>query len=370
MNIKIHDERLISVAPPGIKDWGPWQFPTLYKNNDILYLEFHQANDSAKDYGKEKKKYISYDLGKTFKETKEIGGIETDDSTIIVPYTKRPFKVDEITLPDYIHQTKNYGLDYYMYPYDLVDNKYKKWFMNVKKDNHWNIENIKVDANGLLMTNTQGVFPSPFFWQLTKAPDGSIFAPMYKIMHNNLVANKYCSAIYFKSTDNGKTFKIFSTIDYNPPYDKDSLSELRYGFTEPNICFVTNKKAYTLLRTTDGNGIGPIYISWSNDGGKTWDLPKYFDDKGVWPQSIMLNNNCSIAAYGRTGLHIKIYSDNNWSKRYDIVIPAKYQQDTCSYCAIQPISDNKALIVYSRFNYSYNSSLRKVIMCREIEVEV
>lgn len=371
MKINVLKERLISMAPPEIYDWGPWQFPMLYKVNDILYLEFHQAEDSAKDYGKEKKKYQSFDLGKAWFETNEYGGYQLQNGSVIVPHVCKPFKVDDISLGNPLKTVVNYGISVDLYPIEQVSEDYRKWYFKIFDHGKWTVHQADVSVPGYLMTSIQGVFPQPFLWQMATDSEGNLYSPAYKMMHDQFKTTGYCHAIYLKSTDNGKSFNLISQIPYCPPYEQDDLSLKRYGFTEPNLCFIDKDTAYTLLRTTDGAGIGPLYIAWSHDGANTWSSPEYFDDLGVWPQSVLLENGVSIAGYGRPGLYIRTYHNNAWSDRIEIVTPTEYQQDTCSYCAIQPISENSALIVYSRFNYPDESGRkRKVMMCREIEIEV
>ena len=72
--------------------------------------------------------------------------------------------------------------------------------------------------------------------------------------------------------------------------EKDSGADKRYGFTEPDMCFFDENKAFALHRTTDGTGVGPMYITWTTDGGHNWTKPEYFDERGVWPQTLKLDN--------------------------------------------------------------------------------
>ncbi|MCK5811853.1 MAG: exo-alpha-sialidase [Clostridiales bacterium] len=369
MKISFGEERLISKAPLGITGWRPWQFPTLFKDNNTLYLEFHIESDSASSYGKAKSTYISYNLGKTWSKTNIKGGISLIDGTKIRPHANPPFKASEVILPDPICEQTLYGNKLLAYPMEKIPNKFKKWFVSFFKDNKWSIEEVKVDIKGAVMYQITGLFPQPFFWHIKKALDNTLYVPSYKMTHINNKTSGYINALFLKSTDQGKSFSLISQINYKPPYEHDNQSKKRNGFTEPCICFINNKTAFTLLRTTDGLGIGPMYISWSNDQLKTWSEPKYFDDKGVFPQGITLDNGYTLVGYGRPGLHVKGYKNGEWSQRLDVVIPKDYQTDTCSYCALMPISKDKAIIIYSRFDYvDENKKTRKAIMCKEITI--
>jgi hypothetical protein len=76
MKISLGEEIVISRAPEEFKEWGPWQFPVLYKCRGRLYVEFHVANDSAKDYSLPKKRYLSADGGGSWAETSDFCGLE------------------------------------------------------------------------------------------------------------------------------------------------------------------------------------------------------------------------------------------------------------------------------------------------------
>ena len=89
MYITLGEEVVISRAPEEIKDWGPWQFPVLYKCREKLYLEFNVANDSAKDYAIPKKKYVSSDKGESWAESNDFCGLELGNGEIIRPHVTR-----------------------------------------------------------------------------------------------------------------------------------------------------------------------------------------------------------------------------------------------------------------------------------------
>jgi hypothetical protein len=114
-----------------------------------------------------------------------------------------------------------------------------------------------------------------------------------------------------------------------------------------------------------------MYITWTYDGARSWTEPEYFDDRGVWPQTVLLENGAAIAGYGRTGLFIRPLVNGEWKDRVAIVKPAGYQTDTCSYCALAATGPDTALIVYSDFNKpGPDGKPRKSIMSKKIRVGV
>jgi hypothetical protein len=131
--------------------------------------------------------------------------------------------------------------------------------------------------------------------------------------------------------------------------------------------------ALVLMRTTDGEGIGPLYWSRSTDSGKTWSPPAVFDDLGVWPQMLTLENGVTLAAYGRPGLYIRATTDPaglKWEKRVTVVEPARITgSETCSYASLLPLNGHTALVAYSDFNLRNADGKRcKGIQVREVTV--
>jgi hypothetical protein len=126
------------------------------------------------------------------------------------------------------------------------------------------------------------------------------------------------------------------------------------------------------LRTTDGNGVGPMYVARSTDNGRTWSQPVVFDDLGVWPQALTLKNGVTLIAYGRPGLFVRTARDpggKEWGPRIEIVKPGGLMADTCSYCSLLPLADDTALIAYSEFNIpGPDGTPRKSIRVRRISV--
>ncbi|MDW7648942.1 MAG: sialidase family protein, partial [Nitrospiraceae bacterium] len=144
------------------------------------------------------------------------------------------------------------------------------------------------------------------------------------------------------------------------------------GFTEPTVCFMADDSVLCLMRTTDGRGPGPSYLSRSTDNGKSWSTPAVFDDLGVWPQMLRLKNGVTLASYGRPGLYVRATADPaglSWAKRVTVVPPGAISTETCSYSALLPLGDNRALLAYSDFNLrDAEGKLCKGMRVREIRV--
>ena len=110
----------------------------------------------------------------------------------------------------------------------------------------------------------------------------------------------------------------------------------------------------------------------SLDSGQTWSHPRVFDDCGVWPRTLTLENGVTLAAYGRPGLYVRATADPTgleWEEREVVVEPAEGRSDTCSYSALLALNDRTALLAYSDFNYPNEQGRKcKTILVRTLTV--
>lgn len=371
MDIVLGKERVISQAPADLRNWGPWQFPRLFNGGSKLYLEFHVSADSAKSYGNPRKWFVSEDKGDTWLPA-ENGGLLLDNGDLIKPHQTRAIAEEEVQLPECLGQFSGYGFVRSYFDYEKLASQYKHWYIERKQpDGDWQIEEVQVDLPGYTMNTSEGVFPMGYFHHFKKGPDGAVWGLLYKHFLSNGAISRYSASWFLKSTDNGRTFQYVSRTPYHYDLERDPGAEARYGFGEPDICFLDDRRAFSLHRTTDGTGIGPMYITWTEDGGTSWTEPEYFDDRGVWPQTVNLENGAILAGYGRPGLYLKPYDGSRWHDRVAVVEPMAFQTDTCSYCSLTAIEQDTALIFYSDFNYpGPDGTPRKSIMVRKVRVEV
>jgi len=374
MKIALGEAKLISQAPASIptSEWGPWQFPRMFDAGNRFYLQFHIASDSALSYGKPRAWFYTDDKGETWHECKN-GGLLLDNGDIIKPHQKEAIPENETKLPEVIGTFYGYGFRRDYFDYRKVPDEYTHWYIErTSPGKPMEVEEVSVELPNYTMNTSENVLPTPYFHHIKKGPDGTLWTFLYKhyLKHNGEISD-YGASWFHKSTDNGKTWKYMSRVPYEFNIEKDPGADKRYGFGEPDMCFINDKKAFALHRTTDGTGIGPMYITWTEDGAKTWTKPEYFDDRGVWPQTISLKNGIILAGYGRTGLFIRPYFNGTWEDRTAVVEPSEYQTDTCSYCALMPTGPDTAIVVYSDFTYpDENGVPRKSIMARKIYTEV
>jgi hypothetical protein len=386
LNITQHDPVVVSQAPPDIRNWGPWQFPAIQRLPDgRLAVGYHVESDSATAYGKPPGMGISYDDGTTWKQASpnEIS-ISGNTKIFTLPngdlFRQVPLRsVDPGTvagrLPPSIgkafggYRNEIIGFDATQMPLDLAGYRFSRRASGTEK---WVEENATVTIPGAIRTIYMGVLTFPWMHRINQAPDGSLWGVIYSKRHVDGEIARYYEAILLHSDDGGRTWVFRSSIPYQPDPSADEHAEDRDGFTEPNIAFLPDGTILCLLRTTDANGLGPLYVSRSSDDGFTWSTPVLFDNRGVWPALVTLPKGVTLAAYGRTGLFVRGTDDPTghvWEDRIAVVEPMAHQTDTCSYSDLLAVSDSEVLIAYSDFNVPNAAGQPcKSIMVRKISI--
>lgn len=360
----------VALAPPEVTKWGPYQFPGLARLSDgRIQVSFHVEADSATAYGLPPARAVSADEGLTWTmQPRENAGegvamawqtppllLPNGDRIASRQLRSRP--VSDFTLPERpALSVQSYGQrhDYYRLE-DLPANAAGGWMLNRQQAGQPapEPEQAVVRLPGALRCATSGVLTFPWFHEMFLAPDGAVWSVNYDHrIADDRPQDKICAKI-LRSTDHARSFDLWSEIPYAPDRAADPKADKRDGFTEPTVCFMPDGSVFCLLRTTDGNGVGPMYWARSTDNGRTWTKPAVFDDLGVWPQMLTLKNGVTLVVYGRPGLYLRATTDPaglRWGERVTVVPPGKVGADTCSYAALLPLADDTALVAYSEFN--------------------
>ena len=368
--IELFEPVTVTLAPPEFRQWGPYQFPGLARLSDgRIQVSFHVEADSATAYGLPPARAVSSDEGRTWTMLpRENAGngvamswqslpllLSNGDRISVMQLRSRP--VTGLKLPDRpIAVFPSYGGTHAYYRVeDLPKDCAAGWQLYRLRSGATvaSEEQATMHMPGEVRCVTESMLTFPWFQEMFLAPDGAVWSVNYDHrIADGRIQDKICAKI-LRSTDHAHSFDLWSEIPYCPDQTADPKADMRDGFTEPTVCFMPDGSVFCLLRTTDGNGVGPMYWARSTDNGLTWTRPVVFDDLGVWPQMLTLKNGVTLAVYGRPGLYIRATSDPaglRWGERVAVVTPGSYHLDTCSYAALLPLEDNTAMVAYSNFN--------------------
>ncbi|HCS21748.1 MAG TPA: hypothetical protein DIW47_14520 [Bacteroidetes bacterium] len=208
------------------------------------------------------------------------------------------------------------------------------------------------------------------------AADGSIIAGIYPGFYLNEKGKVDPSGVFFyRSTDEGHTWKIQGRIPYDPDLkaDPNGNKRLALGFTEPGFEILSDGTFICVLRTTDGLGDSPMYISRSTDMGVTWTRSEPFIRAGVLPRLLQLNNGVIVLASGRPGVQLRFCIDGKgekWTDPFEM-LPFKNEKDevSCGYTEMLATGPDRFMLIYSDFKYQNPAGeIRKAIKVREIIV--
>ena len=228
----------------------------------------------------------------------------------------------------------------------------------------------------------RGALPTPSLWgKMRVAPDGSLWAVTYTV---RLQAERPVHApLFLRSLDQGHTWGYLGEVHYRGDPLADPMADKRDGFTEPDYSFRPDGSVICLMRTSDGNGHGPLYLARSVDEARTWSRPVAFDpafDGGKMPQLLTLDNGVTLAAYGQSGgpgyFAARATTDPaglDWQAPVYTPVspPTPGAWDTCGHTEMATLDQRRALIVYSDFNYpDAEGRARKTILVRVIETSI
>ena len=145
------------------------------------------------------------------------------------------------------------------------------------------------------------------------------------------------------------------------------------GYTEPAFEILADGTYVCVLRSSDNEGVGPMYLSVSNDHGVTWSRPKVFTRTGVLPQLLQLENGVVVLSSGRPGVQVRFSFDGSgatWTDPFEMLpYYGSTEEASCGYTNLLATGPDRGLMVYADFQYvSETKEIRKAIKVREIIV--
>lgn len=367
VTVQLGQPRLVAEGPTTEHRWGRWQFPTLEagaKGEMLLFV--HVEPDSAASYGKARKVYVSMDKGRTWREDADAArrayGVRLPNGEWLRTDTVAATPVAEVKLPAQRAERVSYKTPFQLYLLRELPEKLRNIYFQ-RFAGQWTPESHPLNDPEALRYATGGLIPQIWWGDMKVLKDNSIVALAYPYYHASQ-PTPYTSAASYRSTDNGRTWEKTGHILYDEP------DRRRDGFTEPALEVLPNGELLGVLRTTDGNGVGPMYSVRSADQGRTWSPPQLFAETGVLPRLLQLRNGVLVLSSGRPGVDLRFSTDSGrtWSPAKALLpLPdrTKIQADSCGYTSLLPLGKDRFLIAYSWFT---PPSGRKSIYVREVRV--
>ena len=197
--------------------------------------------------------------------------------------------------------------------------------------------------------------------------DGSLLMSMYSYNKKGNNIERIFRSIALRSTDRGKSWHYLSTIAFD--VREDVRGE---GFNETSLLVLPDGKILSFMRSgasyqaslgsfnnNDWDTKMPfsygkqtsIYMSISEDGGKSWSVADPITSHGVWPGSVLMENGIIALTYGRPGNWI-MFNDGK-SESWGPIIPfhnGLYPPDCGNYISMSEVAPNILLVVYARTN--------------------
>jgi hypothetical protein len=385
LRVSLEDPVVISVAskPEG---WGFFQFPGIYKSFDgLLVSTWAMCEDAASDYGKGGSGFmLSSDNGKTWYSSDQPvaggGGLVLPGGDRISIHTPVALKVSELRLPEPLTTNlESYRRTFSYYRHDELPDTLRGVYIT-RTDNtgkHSLIHAVLDDPKAVRYTDGE-LFPIVWWGDMKLLPDNSIIAGTYPAFYENDEGGVDPSGVsFYRSTDQGMTWKILGKIPYSfdPVADPNGKRRLALGFTEPAFDILQDGTFVCVIRTTDGYGISPMYISRSSDQGVTWSHPEVFTPSGVLPRLLQLENGVVVLASGRPGVQLRFSTDGKgeqWTDPFEM-LPfeenERHDKISCGYPCLLATGPDRFLVIYSDFKYlNQDKEIRKAIKVREVRV--
>jgi len=250
-------------------------------------------------------------------------GIVFPNGDRITISTPKAINTGELKLPKPVGASKEaYGRNFVYYKVSELPKILQGVYLNrlVKGGIKQTTEHDVLDDPQAVRYTDSGMFPVVWWGDMHIADDGSIMAGIYPGFYLNEKGGVNPSGVFFyRSTDEGHTWKIQGRIPYEPDLKTDPNGDKRLalGFTKPGFEILSDGTFLCVLRTTDGLGNSPMYISRSIDMGVTWSKSEPFIRAGVLPRLLQLDNGVIVLASGRPGVQLRFCTDGKGEKWTD-----------------------------------------------------
>jgi len=177
-------------------------------------------------------------------------------------------------------------------------------------------ERATVSVPGAVIQTWDMEYPAFANGKILQLSDGSLLAAMF----GRLKGDKKHRAMLVRSTDKGLTWQYYSTVAYDANDPAPELAGQYVGFCEASLAILRDGRLLCIMRT-QGTHVPveyrPLYVSWSEDLGKTWTKPEPTQPHlmNISPTLAVLDNGVVACAYGRPGFHVAFSTDDGHTWR-------------------------------------------------------
>lgn len=383
---------LVSVADREY-DWGFYNFPNIQRSlSGQLAVNWAMNHDAASSYGMPSqgiRDAVSNDGGQTWTTLSKgptSGGNLLSNGDRIAIGTPKAVPLEELNLPNPIAVLQEaYGRTFRIYEYDKLPAQLQGTYQSRMKKGQTNYvgERGTLVHSKLARYADGNLFPVVWWGDIQETTDG-VYTGTYPAFEVNAAGKVDPSGVFFyKSTDFGKTWVKQGSIPYQPDLALDPNGDKRYalGWTEPAFAILKNGAFLSVLRTQDGFGKSPMYVTTSTNKGTVWSKPKVFTGAGVLPKLLELDNGVVALSSGRPGVQIRFMLNNDaddWTQPIELLpwieneaqLTDIQKGSSCGYTSMVKVDDNSFLIVYADFKYKTAEGLtRKAIKVRKVTVK-
>jgi hypothetical protein len=389
LKIKFKKPVVLGVADKPEK-WGHFQFPSFIEVADgELLATWNMTDDAVSSYGTENSsRYtVSRDGGKTWKGTDSVFkgstyGVLLNNGDYLKIYTPKARNVSELNLPSPISiNDYSYKARYSFYRVNELPEVLQGTYLERlrKGETSWRVEHAAITDSNMVRYSVGDLFPVVWWGDMHIAKDGSVIAGVYPALYENENGKVDPGGVaFYRSTDNGISWKIQGRIPYQGDIaiDTNANKRVAFGFTEPGFEILSDGSMICVSRTSDGFGYSPMYISRSADMGKTWSRPVPFTRAGVLPRVLQLENGVVVLSAGRPGVQLRFSTDGKgekWTDPFEMLpydVENKRDAVSCGYTDLVATGPNSFLIIYSDFKFiNDKGEIRKAIKVREVVVD-
>ncbi|MBT3377012.1 MAG: exo-alpha-sialidase [Lentisphaerae bacterium] len=368
LDVSIDDPVLVALSAPGEQRWGFHQFPALSRMPDgRILLMYADAADASETHGHPAPGYVSDDEGQSWSFLSEelrpvrphFSISEVYDGEFLVMPACEYLNIDAmgVELPEPVAEACVYGTLFHYRCSDMpkpVQDYFrhipgKRW---APGSGTWQDTIVEYDIRKLLPWRRADsrVLPRTYFEHPLLRWHGELLYPDYRaryVQDNGQIIG-HGSTSLMVSTDNGQSFQRRSTLAADLS-DRDLMGE-------PALSATADGNLVCVVRRTDQTQ-KPMCITWSEDGGNTWEPIQDLFDFGVFPGVLLLGNGVLVVSYGRPGVHLAFDANGagkSWDHHETLIAGdhAAVSQHTCGYTSLLALDDDSFLIAYSDFQHN------------------